>query len=112
MIRDLLNRPPHVCVNGHMSEEIVLNSGVPFHPCSFLYTQITLGFKIPEPVFLNLLMTWHLLGCRRQRLLEIGKTKEFVLDAGKTNNTFLSVAVNDKPVETWGFTSTETMKAR
>ena len=48
MIRDLLNRPPHVCVNGHMSEEIVLNSGVPFHPCSFLYTQITLGFKIPE----------------------------------------------------------------
>ncbi len=119
------DRPQRVCVNGYLSEEVILNSGAPqgcvLSPMLFsiytnhmnLQTAVTCLFKFADDMALvglllnedslatyfshvSLLNEW----CEESFLeINVGKTKELVLDAKKTKNVFVPVKVNNEPVE-------------
>ena len=114
-------------MNGYLSEEVVLNSGAPqgcvlafTHVVFYIYTNhmnlqtaVTCLFKFADDMALvglllneysletyfshvSLLNEW----CEESFLeINVGKTKEFVLDARKTKNVFVSVKVNNESVE-------------
>ena len=124
-IRDFLrDRPQRVCMNGYLSEEVVLNAGAPqgcvLPPMLFsintnhmnLQTAITCLFKFVDNMTLvglllnedslatyfshiSLLNEW----CEESFLeINVGKTKALVLDARKTK-IFVPVKVNNEPVK-------------
>ena len=116
-IRDFLqDRPQRVCMNGYLSEEVVLNSGAPqgrvLSPMLFsiytthmnLQTAVTSLFKFADDMaFVGLLLNEDSLAtyfshvsllnewCEETFLeINVGKTKELVLDARKKKYLFLS----------------------